>query len=478
MIKSAFCLGLVIINLSRFAIAQDLEPLFKTSEGTTDFYKSGVKSCGGYQSSEKLVDGVYAQTLKPKSSNEEKIFWNKQLLSMMGGMDCAPEFINEFDKKRFKENIEYYKYASKEIESEVLDFATKGLTAGGPAKAYYDLVKKSGDASFSLNPDIDKIMASQKDAIDARRKTCGNTINLKKPLSLDQPKQQDSIGWCYAFVASDLISHAIGKEVSPAYAAILYNDRILNRLIHQKEGGLTADAVNDVLEKGVCLEKNLRSDDYIFSTIETDVSRVYDSILELNKKFTTKKQVFGPDKKIERNQEMKYSKWDVQVSLCTENIIHLLGIGTMFPHLRLDQLIEILMSTRPNILKQLANTCPIEDIPDLKNLKVKVDSNKKTMYQTMDDQLDKGNIVGIGYISEVLKNYKTDVWFSNHASSIVGRRFNEETKSCEYLLRNTWGRSCSGYSENIECKDGHAWIGENYLKYNNAISEVEYIEKK
>lgn len=474
MVKGAIYSSLIVMSLSSHAFAQD----FKTSDETTAFYKSGVKSCRGYVGNDPLVDAMYVQSLNPKSSSREKVFWNKELLSMMKMIDCSPEFIKELDKKRFNENIEYFKIESKEIEAELKDFAAKGLTSGGPAKAYYDLIKKSGDDKLQLNPEIDKILAAQKDAIDSRRKTCSNKMNLKAPLSLEAPKQQDTIGWCYAFVASDLISNAIGKEVSSAYAAILYNDKILQRMIRNKESGYTSDAINEVFKNGVCLEKNLRSDDYLFSTIETDASKVYDSIIKLNEKFTEKKQAFGPDKKVERNQDLKYSKWDVQVSLCTDDIILLPGIGTMFPHLRLDQLINILMSTKPNILKQLANTCPIEDVPELKNLKVEVDTNKKTLYQTMDDQLDKGNIVGIGYKSDVLKDYKADGWVADHASSIVGRRFNEETKSCEYLLRNTWGRSCRGYSENIECKNGHAWIGENYFKYNNAITEVQYVEKK
>ncbi len=38
-----------------------------------------------------------------------------------------------------------------------------------------------------------------------------------------------------------------------------------------------------------------------------------------------------------------------------------------------------------------------------------------------------------------------------HASVVVGRRFNPTTSSCEYLIRNSEGTSCSGYDSRLEC---------------------------
>lgn len=44
-----------------------------------------------------------------------------------------------------------------------------------------------------------------------------------------------------------------------------------------------------------------------------------------------------------------------------------------------------------------------------------------------------------------------------HASSVIGRRWNDKTKTCEYLVRNSWGRDCSIYREGIECDGGNFW---------------------
>jgi aminopeptidase C len=68
---------------------------------------------------------------------------------------------------------------------------------------------------------------------------------------------------------------------------------------------------------------------------------------------------------------------------------------------------------------------------------------------------------------------------NGHAVSLVGRRFNPVTQSCEYLLRNSWGKKCTDtYSSNYECKDGHIWIDEAYFQFNRSIRRAVYLEKK
>ncbi len=47
-------------------------------------------------------------------------------------------------------------------------------------------------------------------------------------------REQDSIGWCYAFVAADLISFEIGESVSPIYLANIsekYRDTYRSKFI-------------------------------------------------------------------------------------------------------------------------------------------------------------------------------------------------------------------------------------------------------
>jgi aminopeptidase C len=97
----------------------------------------------------------------------------------------------------------------------------------------------------------------------------------------------------------------------------------------------------------------------------------------------------------------------------------------------------------------------------------------------MDKALDNGKIIGIEYDAGILEDYNYAASVLNgHASSIIGRRFNEKTNSCEYLLRNSWGKSCAGYHEDYECEDGHIWMAESFFQYSPNIRRAVYFEGK
>ncbi len=53
-----------------------------------------------------------------------------------------------------------------------------------------------------------------------------------------------------------------------------------------------------------------------------------------------------------------------------------------------------------------------------------------------------------------------------HASSIIGRRSNRG--QCQYLIKNSWGSSCSGYDPRTECEGGKLWVDARAL-INNVI---------
>ncbi|NUM88230.1 MAG: hypothetical protein HUU37_03410 [Bdellovibrionales bacterium] len=75
-------------------------------------------------------------------------------------------------------------------------------------------------------------------------------------------------------------------------------------------------------------------------------------------------------------------------------------------------------------------------------------------------QLSRGNLVAITYKT---KRFMTG---SNqtHVSSVMARRW--KNGSCQYLVRNSWGKGCSNYADGVEC-DGEAgafWANEADLK--------------
>jgi hypothetical protein len=90
--------------------------------------------------------------------------------------------------------------------------------------------------------------------------------------------------------------------------------------------------------------------------------------------------------------------------------------------------------------------------------------------------------VGIEYCSKVLtagKKYDGLNFLGipsgdcgGHASLIIGRR--RVGKSCQLLVRNSWGTSCNAYSNDFECENGNIWVDENILKKN--LMDVTYIK--
>lgn len=83
--------------------------------------------------------------------------------------------------------------------------------------------------------------------------------------------------------------------------------------------------------------------------------------------------------------------------------------------------------------------------------------------------------------------YKTNIFYEpgsdyyknagSHVSVLVGRRWNKQSKTCEFLLRNSWGKNCYSYS-NPELKGkcdpntGYVWLSNEILK--RSVTEAVY----
>ena len=93
---------------------------------------------------------------------------------------------------------------------------------------------------------------------------------------------------------------------------------------------------------------------------------------------------------------------------------------------------------------------------------------------TMNQQLDASNIVGISYLFSFMKNSYDYNFSSRHASTVVGRNYNEKTGDCEYLVRNSWGANCDSYDSKFVCHDGHVLVPEYALE--RALGGVGYMK--
>lgn len=98
-----------------------------------------------------------------------------------------------------------------------------------------------------------------------------------------------------------------------------------------------------------------------------------------------------------------------------------------------------------------------------------------SLFSQLDSFLNEGHIVGIAYNSDGIKaeKHRTSGFFSrysaNHASTIVGRFFDEAVQECTYIIRNTWGTRIV-YGLKGPQKDGYHTITESDLS--QSLSEI------
>ncbi len=106
------------------------------------------------------------------------------------------------------------------------------------------------------------------------------------------------------------------------------------------------------------------------------------------------------------------------------------------------------------------------------NLNLRKDS-KEALFDAIDYQISKMNILAIGFNSRML----SESFRGGHAVNVVGRKYDEKSKTCRYLLRNSEGNGCNSKINTDLCaKDhsGHLWVSKERLsKY---LFDVTYIK--
>jgi hypothetical protein len=87
-----------------------------------------------------------------------------------------------------------------------------------------------------------------------------------------------------------------------------------------------------------------------------------------------------------------------------------------------------------------------------------------------------GAPVGVGYDHGVLHGGKAERAYSDHASTLVGSRWNEKAGRCEFKLRNSEGTGCVSYRKDWPCEDGNLWLPAEAL--DQMATTLFYIEPR
>lgn len=444
------------------------------SKETETFFNSIAKTCQklDYFDCAKSYRALFLEKLNTRDFYSEE--FTTKFEESMNLAQCDQGLIQKYKELLKKDLYPFHVKKLEKLKKEALEFKKKKLSPGHHVVKYEDYKKKYEIEAAPFDEAISSIKKGAEEMAIERQKTCNDVVNLKAPLDLDKPKDQDTIGWCYAYATSDLIAHATGVEPSAAYMAQLVNQKFLWKSVGLKQAGLIQIATKETLQNGICLERDFPSGDYAFSVGKKnyDLNYVFRGLIKF------KKEVSGKD--IESVEEVKNL-------LCASDLND--PLKEMFPALSLDQMAQIILSSSySSVFKKLADSsCPLHSGDPLKQFNVVTVSTmlvpnqprvNEKKWRIMDEQLNKGNIVGIHYDSKMLYDYHSNRPYFDHVSSIVGRRFNKRTGSCEYLLRNSWGKLCPKSFKDYDCKNGHYWIPEQFFNYNEAIKQIVYLEKK
>jgi C1A family cysteine protease len=344
------------------------------------------------------------------------------------------EFLYTDAKELIEHYSKYRKISKKEFENYQLRASQFGLDLKS-INSFIETNSNKGNASLLK----EKISCATK--IDLRNETLG------------QVRDQDTIGWCYAFAAADLLTYKLKTKISAADLAINYNhiwyNSILNKLGNGEQdslGGWSDDAINATIKKGgACLEKNLRSEDNGFASLKKTLVEI-DSI--------------------------KNNAKTTPVISCA------VAPRAMFPTLATNDYLNIIENSSKMEFMSLLSDKSCSPRISLKNIKIKkisayLEKGRDELCNEIDKQLDSKNIVSISYNSESLYDIETKK-NSNHASVIVGKKFNSTSGECEYLIRNSWGRGCNAYDGRLNCEEGNIWMPKSVLV--KGLQDVTYLE--
>ncbi len=277
--------------------------------------------------------------------------------------------------------------------------------------------------------------------LSAYGQSCTNVDLRTTPggLALGEVRNQGRMGWCASFVTADLVSFRQRRKISALGVAIHYTNRTTDfqtRLQRREQnlvpvlmpaGSNSGIVIGTLRGRFQCLESDLPSDDNTINTLRGTLER----IAQIKREYDQTKQCPAPA---------------IQT------------VRSMFPRLTSPEVINILrISALQDVHKNfLYRNC--------RSNYISVENTALTLSQKwndMDAQLTRGNLVAFAYNDNVLKNTRDMSSHRGHTSSLIGRRM--RNGQCEYLVRNSWGRSCGYYDKTLSCEQGNVWVPKSIL---------------
>ncbi len=309
-----------------------------------------------------------------------------------------------------------------------------------------------------------------------------STVDLRPELG--PVRDQGDIGWCYANAAADLLTFYYrdslhGDRVSSGYTALIYNEKNGNPAL--AEGGAVDQAMKRVPQEGLCPE-----------SLEKEVlgEGPHLGIKEKLDHFVQLKIVYDQG-------QQDPAKWQEYLQMREQyrrqkSSIFLLRTPEFNDLFRHSTTAEFPLNFA-NYLCNGHRIFPKQNPPHMKSRSKEDPGNPGwALSPRIHRQLEAGQPVAVSFSMDFFLNpnvpdrhysWLNDVYFKkyfpqfykptvdgdHHATLIVGRKWNKARRTCDWILRNSWGPSCAHYRNPLyqqpdKCQDGNLFIDERFFE--------------
>lgn len=285
--------------------------------------------------------------------------------------------------------------------------------------------------------------------------TINNSCEEKMVSTVNMPKNnvQGNLDWCFAWTSTELLSFYEEIPLSSYDLALQYHNH----------GDLRDESVKDYTNVGgdnaIALYVAIQSSKGLCREDQTNFTNSdWKKLSELFKKLSS------PKKKL------------MQV-ICQEELIDtqpfvdldadvLLILNQLSQDKKVAALLDVTCKERHRLKHRYGvGSRDIEKFPASK------------LIDKLDEMLTKKEPATVVIDFELIKNASESTSNDdNHAATIIGKRPNELTGECEYLLKYTGGDKCPNKKKiDLECVDGNFWIPKKTLEKN--IFRVDWLVK-
>lgn len=299
-----------------------------------------------------------------------------------------------------------------------------------------------------------------------------------------EPRSQDGIGWCYAFAASDLLSAEIGEPVSALHTSAVFNADVeksfflkmgykLGRLFSENafeesyEGGWIDKAIELVAdEKKICGENDMPFDKNFWGDTKRGLimplERARGSIVEGDQEGACHNI-----RNIVAENELMTNIDDIYKLLEKNNTN--IALNEIVKEHCGDRMLDVPKHSVKELHTPRFRKTNSNDDWEMRRFRRRVNR----YFDKIEELLAQGKPLGVSYD---VKHIMDDGESGGHASVVTARRW--RNGRCEFKVRNSWGRGCSGYNSDkiADCdfSEGSFWVTDQ--KFYEMAWNITYID--